>query len=352
MKLNSIIIKGLWRKYDLQWNLDSRVNILTGSNGEGKSTIMDIIATVLLDSPQIKNLVSKFERVNIDFDDKQTIVCISFNDTLKNLKAKAESGADNSVVFQELWDDVSSNLSLDDKRNKRLNRMGIKASVSYLVKNKKIAPLSESSIKNLKVDIISTFDSSLPTEIERGKYDSLKLQGVRSSLDWDLHDLQEKYAYYLGGLATKLEQYIKDGNTVDSMYVENLYAQKNLFIKIVNEMFSETGKKININNSQLEFIIDEENKHISMYDLSSGEKQLIYILLTVLMEEQKETVLFMDEPEISLHIDWQEQLIDKILSLNPNCQLLIATHAPSLLLGGWQSCVKNIADIKQQSNVQ
>ena len=54
----------------------------------------------------------------------------------------------------------------------------------------------------------------------------------------------------------------------------------------------------------------------------------------------------MDEPELSLLVDWQEKLIDKILLLNPNCQLIISTHSPSLLFQGWDSKVINIEDLK------
>ena len=83
-----------------------------------------------------------------------------------------------------------------------------------------------------------------------------------------------------------------------------------------------------------------------MYDLSSGEKQLFYIMLKVLLQEKQEYIFFMDEPELSLHVDWQEKLIDKILLLNPNCQLIISTHSPSLLFQGWDSKVINIEDLK------
>ena len=113
-------------------------------------------------------------------------------------------------------------------------------------------------------------------------------------------------------------------------------------------MFSETGKRINIDNSKLEFIVRTSNseKRISMYELSSGEKQLLCILMTVLMQEQKDVIMFMDEPEISLHVDWQEILIERIRLLNPNCQMIIATHAPSLLIRGWQDFVTNVEDLK------
>ena len=67
------------------------------------------------------------------------------------------------------------------------------------------------------------------------------------------------------------------------------------------------------------------------------------------MQDQEPYILFMDEPEISLHIAWQESLVEKIRSLNPNCQILLATHAPSVLLDGWQTYVTNLDDIKSRN---
>ena len=43
----------------------------------------------------------------------------------------------------------------------------------------------------------------------------------------------------------------------------------------------------------------------------------------------------MDEPEISLHIDMQYTLIDNLLKLNPNVQLIVSTHSPSIFGLGW-----------------
>ena len=342
MKLKSVEIKGLWGKENIKWNLDPRVNILTGINGAGKSTIMDLIAFVITTNYLPKEFVTKVEQINVELDNKDMLRCLSFNDTLLKLKQKAEQNS----VFRDLWEDVSRDIPMTERRLRRLNRMGITASVSYLKRKTELIPLSETYFEHVNVDIVSTFDSELPSDIDQGRYNSLKKQGVRSPLDKELHDLQEKYAFYLGGLATRMEQYVKKGNLVDKEYVDSLYAQKNLFVKIVNEMFEESNKHIDIDNSRLEFVLNDEKKHISMYELSSGEKQLLYILMTVLMEERQEYVLFMDEPEISLHVDWQENLIEKIFLLNPNCQIMIATHAPSLLLGGWHGFVTNIADIK------
>jgi predicted ATP-dependent endonuclease of OLD family len=72
---------------------------------------------------------------------------------------------------------------------------------------------------------------------------------------------------------------------------------------------------------------------------------MLAILLTVLVEDMQHYVLFMDEPEISLHIEWQKQLIDLILELNPNVQILLTTHSPAVIMNGWLDSVTEVSDI-------
>jgi predicted ATP-binding protein involved in virulence len=53
----------------------------------------------------------------------------------------------------------------------------------------------------------------------------------------------------------------------------------------------------------------------------------------------------MDEPEISLHIEWQQQLIQRVRSLNPNVQIIMTTHSPALIMDGWMDAVTDVDDI-------
>ena len=86
---------------------------------------------------------------------------------------------------------------------------------------------------------------------------------------------------------------------------------------------------------------------ISPYKLSSGEKQILVILLTVLIQDQQRCVLFMDEPEVSLHVEWQQQLISLIRKLNPNVQIILTTHSPAVIMNGWIDAVTEVSDITQ-----
>ena len=116
------------------------------------------------------------------------------------------------------------------------------------------------------------------------------------------------------------------------------------FEQLVNRMFSETGKTMQIKDSQLMFKT-EKGHFCELNDLSSGEKQLLLILLRVFLLEEKPAVVFMDEPEISLHIGWQQQLLDVLTSLNSNAQFFITTHSPSIFGRGWGDKVVYMEDI-------
>lgn len=108
--------------------------------------------------------------------------------------------------------------------------------------------------------------------------------------------------------------------------------------QIINEFFKDTGKKIDVdktNNSYLSFRIEDREEVINHTQLSSGEKQLLLILIKVFLQEKQPAIMLMDEPEQSLHICWQQHLIEAIRLINPNCQLIITTHSPSILSQGW-----------------
>jgi putative excinuclease ATPase subunit len=111
----------------------------------------------------------------------------------------------------------------------------------------------------------------------------------------------------------------------------------------VDELFAETGKRIDRESNELRFFQYEEV--LSPYVLSSGEKQMLIILLTTLTQDRQPYVLFMDEPEVSLHFDWQKRLISMVRTLNPNVQIILTTHSPAVIMDGWEDCVTEVSEI-------
>jgi len=108
-----------------------------------------------------------------------------------------------------------------------------------------------------------------------------------------------------------------------------------LLFKQVNELFEGTGKCISIDPLSNRLIFKRKETTLQLNELSSGEKQILLILFRVFLMDQKAYLLLMDEPEISLHIEWQYKLIKVIRELNPHCQLILSTHSPSIFGKGW-----------------
>lgn len=118
-----------------------------------------------------------------------------------------------------------------------------------------------------------------------------------------------------------------------------------LFHKI-DGYFGQTGKRIEIDKERNYLVFREDaGGTIELDMLSAGEKQLLYILLTVFLMDEQPAVLLMDEPESSLHIEWQEKLIKSIRKLNPLCQIILTTHSPSIFVSGWESKLVYIEDL-------
>ena len=118
---------------------------------------------------------------------------------------------------------------------------------------------------------------------------------------------------------------------------------KTKFQDLIDDLFSDTGKKILRKSNEILF--EQEGETLTPYQLSSGEKQMLVILLTVLVQDNQHYALFMDEPEISLHVEWQQRLIQLIRSLNPNAQIILTTHSPAVIMNGWMDAVTEVSDI-------
>ena len=115
------------------------------------------------------------------------------------------------------------------------------------------------------------------------------------------------------------------------------------FCDIVNELFKETGKHMYLEGNR--FIINSKGTLLSTNELSSGEKQVLLILLRVFLLDEKESVVLIDEPETSLDISWQYKLIDLLVKMNPNAQFFITTHSPSIFGDGWGDKIIYMEDI-------
>jgi|GEM_PF-3175530 len=117
--------------------------------------------------------------------------------------------------------------------------------------------------------------------------------------------------------------------------IDDLKEKSNSVINSINELFKETDKKIIYDRREGEFSFSpvKKNEKISLNHLSSGEKQLImfYIFSIIKFDKNDTKILFIDEPELSLHIDWQSKLLPSIVEKGDNTQIIVATHSPDII---------------------
>ncbi len=146
-------------------------------------------------------------------------------------------------------------------------------------------------------------------------------------------------------LATILSSNLEHQHTTTTIRElrERIFGKFNLFKKFIDQLFSETGKSFS--PDEFVFIKEGKTEPILPKNLSSGEKQAFFLLLTCLLQHNKPSVLLLDEPEISLHVEWQATIVKMMRELNPNCQIIAVTHSPNLYMQGWQNRKQGMYDI-------
>ena len=190
--------------------------------------------------------------------------------------------------------------------------------------------------KWIRYDVIRSLDSPVLDLDTMAHVDTR----ISSALDFQLYHLQRKYLDYQVNIGNRMIAELQAGNAEAA---QQLSLPKQRFQDMVDDLFSDTGKKIVRTENEIRF--SQIGETLVPYQLSSGEKQMLAILLTVLVEDNQHYVLFMDEPEVSLHIEWQKRLIDLCVELNPNVQIILTTHSPAVVMNGWIESVTEVTDI-------
>ena len=84
-----------------------------------------------------------------------------------------------------------------------------------------------------------------------------------------------------------------------------------------------------------------KNKISSLQALSSGERQMFIMLAHLSLNRSllKDGVFIVDEPELSLHMAWQDMFVEAVEAANPKLQIILATHAPAIIGGRDALCI-------------
>lgn len=111
-------------------------------------------------------------------------------------------------------------------------------------------------------------------------------------------------------------------------------------------------KNITIQPNGNIYIKNDYGKRITLEDLSSGEKQIItfFAYLVFGLEDTNQSIYLVDEPELSLHLNWQRIFVESIMNLKMDVQLIFATHSPEMIGKYRENAIKLIPRIEEKTN--
>ena len=154
-------------------------------------------------------------------------------------------------------------------------------------------------------------------------------------MEFGLYESKQKIRDYSKDDAKALLVYINDLEQKLIVF-DDLLEKLELFTTILNERRF-TYKSINISREKGFFFKTSRGKELELNQLSSGEQHELVLLYELIFNVKPNILVLIDEPEISLHITWQKEFLNDLLKIIKiqNIQVLIATHAPSIINGRW-----------------
>ena len=143
-------------------------------------------------------------------------------------------------------------------------------------------------------------------------------------------------------LASVLGVYIDDNKKkLDSL--DPLYDRIALFKKLIDARF---GSKRVLVSKQKGLSVQHRDIDVPLETLSSGEQHQLVLFFELLFETKKNSLILIDEPEISLHVSWQKKFISDLMSIIDlnKFDVVLATHSPQLI-GRWTDLVVELGDV-------
>ncbi|ACS79716.1 AAA family ATPase [Maridesulfovibrio salexigens] len=231
----------------------------------------------------------------------------------------------------------------EDKKNIKLKDNILKSAFQYSENS-----LADFNNKKVKSEISAILNNK--KEIDDAVYSvGVKDAGLRNEVDKFFNKLESLYesiedadddlvSLELVMNKAQIDRFISLIDIVDDhkSNIDKLFEPINTFVSTINDFFKDSRKKVSINTIGRLVIEDVKGNDVPIHGLSSGERQLLVIFAHAIIKivrkpNYKKGVFLIDEPELSLHMKWQEKFSEKIYELNQGAQFIMATHSPEIV---------------------
>jgi predicted ATP-binding protein involved in virulence len=257
----------------------------------------------------------------------------------KQLESRRKNSYANEVIFE---DSIATTVNLLSEDIKRLISQKLNEFAFVSQEKDRSFPSRLVSLMKLGERVADT--DSIISELEelekyRRKLSSIGLLENQNETFSGFRENPETY------IAKVLGLYIEDTREKLSVFYE-LEEKITLFLEIINAKYQDKELTIDKNAG---FVIKLRNgkelKNINF--LSSGEQHILVMYFNLLFMTEENTLFLIDEPEISLHIEWQQDFLSDLQKIRQlsNLDFLVATHSPDIMNGNWSISV-GLEDVK------
>ncbi len=364
------------RKQAYARTLNEDINIFFGLNGSGKTSLLKILHSAMSgDTDILRNVPFKDAEVKLFSTQRNITFTCNIEQTIPSSHKEQISSSEilfledipeevrRDILLSHGYENNKTNWKVQPKQPKfrGLGHTYLPVSRPYLTKRSERLPLSEGQLdllfaRNLQ-DLWRRYSTDMLSHIRKIQEDGLanilrtvlsveesnnvskpidKPVGVETAYEQMLSFLsrQKTTVNILGSRENFIQRYatdshlqkvVSDIHAVEKEIEQTMLPRQNLQ-RLIQNMFSH--KQIEFTDSDI-LVKTEEEVSLGLHLLSSGERQLMLIFLETFLSG--ESTILIDEPEMSMHIDWQLELVNAMRQLNPKAQLILATHSPEIM---------------------
>ena len=306
MKIKSIYIKNLKALKNFHMDFNNNVNVIIGENGLGKTTILESIYNIIT--------------ANKGF-----------------VEDESSEGCNLEVLFTE------QELSIINKFRNRSHKTILKSEEKITIEkhniNKDIDFKKNSSKSTIEKEKWFRKIIYLPTDVKFKKHKVETAKKIQSSIDIGVILNSDE-------MSLNLKEYLVNIHYKDleDMSMGETPFRIEKFRKLYNSFFEEK-EFVGVKDFEPLFKIKATGETHSADELSAGEKQIFFRGGSLLQMNLNNSVILIDEPELSLHPEWQQRILDFYKAIGENNQIIIATHSPHIV----SSCKKEEVIILDRS---
>ena len=333
MKIKTISVYGLFGRHDHTVNVfEEGLTYLHAPNGYGKSTLVRMIS-LLFSGRREELMCIPFERMDISFSDGSNLIA---------------ERSENGMLIQMQRNELETELTDEDLRTlvgvtyippERMfvNIDGRMESAVETYAHRLSGKLRDAKDGHAVMVTACEEDMNDDEIVFRSKDLNAKLNFIRDAgFEMDMPSgLRFPPTRY--DLMGSRKEYTDLLQSITGFVERNYHLSESVIVfkDIMNKFLSDKDMAVDDNDS-IAFLL-ENGTNLPLSSLSSGEKQIFVIFYRLLFETLPSSLVIIDEPEISLHVSWQQRIgpmIRDIARLR-GLQAIISTHSPQIIHDDW-----------------